>query len=72
MDCVTHSIALTDHGLFEVGRYPAMDLAGEHRYWSWFLHRRLASTRDVTAWQEDKGLNSEELIENVFQALVSV
>jgi hypothetical protein len=24
MDCVTHSLALTDHGLFEVGTYSAV------------------------------------------------
>jgi hypothetical protein len=72
MDCVTHSLALTDQGLFEVGRYPAMDLSGAHRYWSCFLHRRLARVEDTGAWQEDQGMNSEELIENVYQALVSV
>ena len=26
MDCVTHSLALRDLGLFEVGHYPAMKL----------------------------------------------
>ena len=32
MGCVTHSLALTERGLFEVGRYPALDLAGECRF----------------------------------------
>lgn len=26
MDCVTHSLVITDRGLFEVGRYPAVSL----------------------------------------------
>jgi hypothetical protein len=71
MDCVTHSLALTDLGLFEVGRYPAMDLSAAHRYWSWFLHRCLARPEEVTAWQERQNLTSEEFIENVYQALTS-
>jgi hypothetical protein len=32
MDCATHFLALISHGLFEVGRYPAMDLSAAHRY----------------------------------------
>lgn len=32
MDCVTHSLALTDQGLFEVGRYPAVSLTEQNRY----------------------------------------
>jgi hypothetical protein len=71
MDCVTHSLALTDHGLFEVGRYPAMDLSAAQRYWSWFLHRRLANPEEVAAWQERQGLTSEQFIESVYQALVN-
>ena len=71
MDCVTHSLALTNHGLFEVGRYPAMNLSAANRYWSWFLHRRLAIVEDVSAWQQSQGQTAEEFIENVYQALVS-
>lgn len=52
MDCVTHSLALTDQGLFEVGRYPAVSLGSSSRYWGWFLHRRLASPEEAAAWQD--------------------
>ena len=44
MDCAIHSLALTDHGLFEVGHYAAVNLVGQSPYWQWFLHRRLATT----------------------------
>jgi hypothetical protein len=47
MDCVTHSLALTDHGLFEVRRYSVVSLSAPGHYWQWFLHRRLATTEDV-------------------------
>jgi len=69
MDCVTHSLALTDQGLFEVGRYPAMNLSSANRLWQWFLHRRLATTAEVTEWQENQKLTPQELIETVYQAL---
>ena len=51
MDCVTHSLSLTDSGLFEAGRYPAVSLSDHNRYWQWFLHRRLATPEDVATWQ---------------------
>ena len=69
MDCVTHSLALTDQGLFEVGRYPAVSLSGQNRYWQWFLHRRLATPEEVAAWQQDQALSSNELLERVYVAL---
>lgn len=40
MNCVKHSLAMTNHGLFEVGRYPAVSMTSESRFWQWFLHRR--------------------------------
>ena len=69
MDCVTHSLALTDRGLFEVGRYPAINLSDQNRYWQWFLHRRLATSEDATTWQEKKTLSADELLERVYVAL---
>jgi hypothetical protein len=47
MDCVTHSLVLTNHGLFEVGHYPAVSLTSQSRYWQWFLHRRLATVEEI-------------------------
>ena len=69
MDCVTHSLALTDQGLFEVGRYPAVNLSNQNRYWQWFLHRRLAAPEEVTRWQQDQALSSDALLERVYVAL---
>lgn len=57
MDCVTHSLALTDRGLFEVGRFPAMNVSSQSRTWQWFLHRRLATPEQVAAWREDHSLS---------------
>lgn len=44
MGCVTHSIAVTDQGTFEVGRYPAMNLATFSKVWQWFIHRKIEGT----------------------------
>jgi hypothetical protein len=70
MDCVTHSLALTNRGLFEVGRYPAVSLSSPGHYWQWFLHRRLATTEDVTEYCDSRQLSSEQFMENVYQALI--
>lgn len=71
MNCVTHSIILTNHGLFEVGRYPAMSLATESRYWQWFLHRRLATIPQVNAWCEDRAQFVEGFMRDAYQALTN-
>ncbi|MFC1878924.1 hypothetical protein ACFLZW_03325 [Chloroflexota bacterium] len=71
MDCVTHSLALTNHGLFEVGHYPAMNMASANRFWQWFLHRRLVTADEVTRWQVEKSLNSVQVLDQVYQALVN-
>ncbi|MBN1536892.1 MAG: hypothetical protein JW908_09190 [Anaerolineales bacterium] len=71
MECVTHSLALTDHGLFEVGRYPAINLLAHNRYWQWFLHRRLATPDELNSLFDSEDLSSSELMEKVYQAFVS-
>jgi len=70
MNCVTHSLALTNHGLFEVGRYPAISLAAQDRYWQWFLHRRLATTDDVADFTESSQMSPQQFTEQVYHALV--
>lgn len=40
-NCVIHSLAQTNRGLFEIGRYPAMDLETQTKTWQWFIHRRI-------------------------------
>jgi hypothetical protein len=37
MDCVTHSLALTDKGLFEGGRYPGVSLTEPGKQLQWFI-----------------------------------
>jgi len=72
MECVTHSLALTDRGLFEVGRYPAMNLARQNRYWQWFLHRRLATLVEIASWKELHDLSNEKVVERVYSALTGL
>ena len=69
MNCATHSLALTDLGLFEVGRYPALHMAGGHCYWQWFLHRRLATPEQVLGWREQDNLTHFDVIERFFSAM---
>ncbi len=71
MDCATHSLTLTDLGLFEVGRYPAVNLTAPHRYWQWFLHRQMATPETVTGWREDHHLSSEQFVNVVYQAMIT-
>ena len=68
MDCVTHSLALTDQGLFEVGRYPAMNLSTQSRHWGWFLHRRIATSDELTNWLGSQELSPDEIIEKIYQS----
>lgn len=71
MNCVTHSLALTNHGLFEVGRYPAMNLRSTSRYWQWFLHRRLVTPDQIGEWRESQGLSTDQILEKAYNALIS-
>jgi hypothetical protein len=69
MDCVTHSLALTDHGMFEVGRYPGLDIRDLQRHWSWFLHRRLATPEQMATWQAQTPLTPETLVDLFFEVV---
>ena len=71
MDCVTHSLALTDLGLFEVGRYPAVNLNVPNRYWQWFLHRQLTTTEGVTDWRESHHLTPAQFVNDMYQAMLT-
>jgi hypothetical protein len=72
MGCVTHSLVMTDQGLFEVGRYPAMGLASQSRYWQWFLHRRLATPEEIHTIQETYGWDHGELLHRAITALTGL
>lgn len=71
MDCVTHSLAITNHGLFEIGRYSAVSLAEKNKYWQWFIHRRLASREEVNRVMESDKLTPENFIEEVRHAMLN-
>ena len=72
MDCVTHSLALTDKGLFEVGRYPSVSLVEPGKHWQWFIHRRLATPEELNDWQETQEISAEQLLERVYSALTGI
>jgi hypothetical protein len=69
MECCTHSLALTDLGLFEVGRYPAVSLDKPGKHWQWFLHRGLATPEELHKWQETHQLTAEQLLGRVYAAM---
>ena len=69
MNCVVHSLALTDQGLFEVGRYAAMSLASQNHYWQWFLDRRLGTSEQVAASREDCRLSDQQTVDAFFKRL---
>ncbi len=69
LDCAIHSLALTDHGLFEVGHYTAVNLVGRSPYWQWFLHRRLATTAQVAVCRDNSKLSAHEMMGLMFEAM---
>ena len=68
MDCVTHSLAVTNQGLFEVGRYAAINMSAPNRFWQWFLHRRLAAVDEINDIEGYHSLTAEQFVEDVYQA----
>ncbi|MBC7264787.1 MAG: hypothetical protein H5T64_10610 [Chloroflexi bacterium] len=68
MDCVTHSLALTDRGLFELGRYLATRLAELSKAWHWFIHRRWMKTEEVEEL-ERTGKSPEQIVDLIYAAL---
>lgn len=71
MNCVTHSLALTSNGLFEVGRYPALNLISAKHYWQWFLHRRLTTPEEIADALDSQNLTIDQYMENIFQTITS-
>ena len=69
VDCAIHSLALTYHGLFEVGHYAAVNLVGRSPYWPWFLHRRLATAAQVAMCRDNNNLSAQEMMGLMFEAM---
>ena len=72
MDCVTHSLILTNHGLFELGHYPAVSLSSQGRNWQWFLHRRLATAEEIHSIEEANEWDHRDLMKRVYCALTGL
>ena len=71
MDCVTHSLALTNMGLFEVGRYPAVALSSPGRYWQWFIHCQLGSAEEVNEICRENNLTTDQFMEESYKLILS-
>lgn len=69
--CVTHSLSVTDQGLFNVGRFSAVNLAAPGREWQWFLHECHATGDQVIEWMNMYGITAQELLSISFEALVA-
>lgn len=69
--CVTHSLILSDLGLFEIGRFSAISITSENRQWQWFLHRRLASPDEVNQLMEDQMITAVEFVKVAFRAMTN-
>lgn len=67
-NCVIHSLSLTDQGLFDVGRFPAVHPDTVDRSWQWFLHRRLATSAQVDSHQR----SPRQLIDVVYETLTGL
>jgi len=46
MGCVAHSMVTTDQGIFEVGRYPAINIEDFSKTWQWFIHQRIEAVEE--------------------------
>jgi hypothetical protein len=72
MGCCTHSLAITDSGLFEVGRYPAVSLDSPGKHWQWFIHRRLATLDEVHNWQATFEIKPDEIVARVYALMTGL
>lgn len=72
MGCVTHSLTLTNLGLFEVGRYPGVRMDAPGKYWQWFIHCRLAVPEQVQRWQEEEQLNNDQFVISIYRAITGL
>jgi hypothetical protein len=69
---VTHSLVLTGQSLFEIGRFQAMSLINQNRYWQWFLHRRLATPEQTAYWKEHHHLSGPQIVDRFFEAITGI
>ena len=58
-NCVAHSLVTTNRGVYEVGRYPAVNIANFTKNWQWFIHRRIG---DLPCPRCEKPLIGEKVV----------
>jgi len=69
--CVTHCLAWTDQGIFELGRYSAMSIADFSKTWQWFVHRRRMTVGQVKELQE-ADMSPQEIFDIVYQEVTGM
>ena len=69
--CVTHSLAWTDQGIFELGRYSAMNAADFSKTWQWFIHRRRMTAGQIQELQE-AGMSPEEVFDLAYEEVTGM
>lgn len=70
MNCVKHSLMMTNHGVFEVGRYAGATYEPAGYSWQWFLHKRLITPIQVSSILEEQGLTPDEFILEMTQLIL--
>jgi hypothetical protein len=70
-NCVTHCLAWTDHGIFEVGRYSAMNLPDFSKTWQWFIHRRRMTAGQVKELLK-ASMSPQEIFDLVYEEITGM
>ena len=68
MDRVTHSLALKERGLFEIGRYPAASFTRAFKVWQWLIHHHSMNADDLEELR-NASESPEEFLDLVYQGL---
>lgn len=71
MNCVRHSLMITNLGLFEIGRYSGIDINSENHSWQWFIHKRLLNAENVASLLEDNRQNPDQFIQEMTQVYLT-
>ena len=69
--CVTHCLAWTDQGIFEVGCYSAMSIADFSKTWQWFVHHRRMTAGRVKELQE-AGMSPQETFDLIYEEVTGM
>ena len=64
--CVTHCLAWTDQGIFELGHYSAVSVADFSKRWQWFVHRRRMTAGQVEELH-GAGMSPQEILDLIYE-----